>query len=58
MVIELDFNAWLKELERVAALAGIGNNLVGNTGEAGWEKYFNNGMTPAEALIADINSGF
>lgn len=47
------FFAWLAELNTAAARLGFGDGLTETTGADCWRPYFDDGLTPSDALAAD-----
>lgn len=47
------FFAWLAELNTAAARLGFGDGLTETTGADCWRSYFDDGLTPSDALAAD-----
>lgn len=47
------FFAWLAELNTAAERAGFGASLTETTGADCWRPYFDDGLTPSDALAAD-----
>lgn len=48
-----DFFTWLAELNHIAEASGFGRGLTESTGADCWRPFFDDGLTPADALARD-----
>lgn len=53
----ISFEQWLAGLDHAALTYGFSRRLVADTGAESWRDYYENGMTPTQALYEDLSYG-
>jgi len=56
-VANISFEHWLAGLDHAALTYGFRRRLVADTGGETWRDYFEDGMTPTQALCEDLSYG-
>lgn len=53
----ISFEQWLSGLDHAALTYGFTRRLVADTGAESWRDYYEDGMTPTQALLEDLSYG-